>query len=86
MIVPGRPIRVLVLDDNNTFLEILSRFIQENHGGEFVVVGTARESAEALAQANALQPQVALLDFDLVLAENPVRPRFDCRVTPDRIR
>jgi CheY-like chemotaxis protein len=65
MIMPTRPLRVLLVDDNKTFLEILARFLQENHGGEFVVVGTAGGSAEALAQANALQPQVILLDFDL---------------------
>lgn len=65
MIIPTHPLRVLLVDDNETFLEILTRFLQENHGGEFVVVGTARGIAEALAQANALQPQVILLDFDL---------------------
>jgi len=65
MIMPTCPLRVLLVDDNETFLEILTRFLQESHGGEFVVVGTAGKSAEALAQANALQPQVILLDFDL---------------------
>jgi len=63
--MPTCPLRVLLVDDNETFLDILTRFLQENHSGEFVVVGTARDSAEALAQANALQPQVILLDFDL---------------------
>ncbi|MCX6032832.1 MAG: response regulator [Chloroflexi bacterium] len=65
MIMPTRPLRVLLVDDNETFLEILTRFLLENHGGEFVVVGTAGGNAAALAQAKALQPQVILLDFDL---------------------
>ncbi len=63
--MPTHPLRILLVDDNETFLEILARFLQENRGGEFVVVGTAGGSAAALAQANALQPQVILLDFDL---------------------
>ena len=63
--MPTRPLRVLLVDDNKTFLEILTRFLQENHGGEFAVVRTSAGSAEALAQANVLQPQVILLDFDL---------------------
>ena len=63
--MPTCPLRVLLVDDNETFLEIRARFLQENHSGEFVVLGTAGGSAEALAQANALQPQVILLDFDL---------------------
>jgi len=62
--MPTDLLRVLLVDDNETFLEALTRFLQENHGGQFVVVGTARDSAEALAQATALQPQVILLDFD----------------------
>ena len=69
--MPTCPLRVLLVDDNETFLEILTRFLQENHGGEFVVVGTAGGSAEALAQASALQPQVILLDFDLPEGQSP---------------
>ncbi|MFZ1240691.1 MAG: response regulator [Anaerolineae bacterium] len=71
MIMPAHPLRVLLVDDNETFLKILTRFLQENHGGEFVVVGTATGSAEALAQANALHQQVILLDFDLHEGQRP---------------
>jgi CheY-like chemotaxis protein len=81
MIMPTRPLRVLLVDDNETFLEILARFLQENHDGEFVVVGTAAGSAEALAQANALQPQVILLDFDLPEGQRPALIR-DLSVLP----
>ncbi|MDE3089955.1 MAG: response regulator [Chloroflexota bacterium] len=63
--MPPFPLRILLVDDNETFLEILTRFVQENHGGEFVVVGTAGASTEALAQSIALEPQIILLDFDL---------------------
>jgi DNA-binding NarL/FixJ family response regulator len=56
-------IRVLLVDDHEPFLRIATEFLQRHH--ELVVVGTAREGKEALAQAQALSPQVILLDLNM---------------------
>jgi CheY-like chemotaxis protein len=55
------PISVLLVDDNPTFLRILSEFLGEEE--EVLVVGMARSGEEALARAKELQPQVILLDL-----------------------
>jgi DNA-binding response OmpR family regulator len=56
-----KPISVLLVDDNPTFLRIATRFLQEDEG--VVVVGTAGGGEEALTQAQTLRPQVILLDL-----------------------
>lgn len=55
------PISVLLVDDNPTFLRIVERFLQSQEG--LRVVGTASSSQGALEQAQALAPQVVLLDL-----------------------
>ncbi len=55
------PISVLLVDDNPTFLRIVERFLQSQEG--LRVVGTASNSQGALEQAQALAPQVVLLDL-----------------------
>jgi DNA-binding NarL/FixJ family response regulator len=55
------PISVLLVDDNATFLRILSNFLQEEEG--ILVAGTAGSGEEALVRAQELQPQVILLDL-----------------------
>jgi DNA-binding NarL/FixJ family response regulator len=55
------PIQVMLVDDNLTFLRILSDFLREEE--EVLVVGTAGSGEEALAKAQGLQPQVILLDL-----------------------
>jgi len=49
------------VDDNPTFLRILTDFLDEEE--EILVVGTAGSGEEALAKAKELQPQVILLDL-----------------------
>lgn len=56
-----KPISILIVDDNATFLRIAARFLQQS--GDVVVVGTARNGHEALAQAQTLNPQVVLMDL-----------------------
>ena len=62
---PGQnpKIRVLLVDDNQTFLRVAADFLQRHD--ELVVVGIAQEGEEALAQAQDLQPHVILLDLDM---------------------
>jgi DNA-binding NarL/FixJ family response regulator len=55
------PIRVLLVDDSPTFLQITARFLEEQEG--IVVVGAADGSQENLAQAPSLRPQVTVVDL-----------------------
>ena len=59
------PISVLLVDDNPTFSRIAARFLQEH--GDVVVVGAVGGGEEALAHAHAqaLQPQVVLLELGM---------------------
>jgi DNA-binding NarL/FixJ family response regulator len=54
------PISVLMIDDNLTFLRIATRFLDAYD--DVVVVGTVSEGEIALAQVQALQPDVVLVD------------------------
>jgi len=58
-----RPISVLAVDDNARFLEILTRFLRTRHPDEVIVLGVASSGVEALTQADALRPQLVLLDL-----------------------
>src|ERR1700688_2487877 len=56
------PLRYLLVDDNETFLEAASLLL-EREG--VTVVGVASSIAEALRQARALRPDVILVDIGL---------------------
>jgi DNA-binding NarL/FixJ family response regulator len=56
------PIRCLIVDDNESFLEA-ARVLLEREGMR--VVGVATTSAEALSQVEALRPDVVLADIFL---------------------
>jgi CheY-like chemotaxis protein len=56
------PLRCLLVDDNEAFLEVASLFL-EREG--VTVVGVASSIAEALRQARALRPGVILVDIGL---------------------
>jgi CheY-like chemotaxis protein len=56
------PLRYLLVDDNATFLQTASVFL-EREG--LTVVGVASSIAEALRQARALRPDVILVDIGL---------------------
>jgi DNA-binding NarL/FixJ family response regulator len=55
------PIRVLLVDDSPTFLQITARFLEEQEG--IVVVGAADGGQETLAQASSLRPHVMVVDL-----------------------
>ena len=57
-------IRVFLVDDHEAFLRIATEFLQRHHD-ELTVVGAARGGAEALTQAQDLQPQVILVDLNM---------------------
>lgn len=54
-----KSISVFLVDDNPTFLRAATRFLQKHE--EIVVVGQAGVGDGALAEAQALQPQVILI-------------------------
>jgi DNA-binding NarL/FixJ family response regulator len=56
------PLRCLIVDDNESFLEIAAASLA---GDDLDVVGTATTSAEALRQVSELQPDVVLVDINL---------------------
>jgi len=56
-----KPIRILVVEDSTTFVRGLEATLSVE--GAFVVVGAAGNRAEAVALAEALRPDVALVDL-----------------------
>ena len=57
------PVRTLVVDDFPASLDTLCAFLGNQPG--FIVVGTARDGEEALVQADALRPDLVLMDLEI---------------------
>lgn len=55
------PISVMLVDDNPTFLRVAAQFLEAHEG--VTVIGTADGGEQALTQAEALQPQIILIDL-----------------------
>ncbi len=60
---PMDPIRVMVVDDHRLFRRALVALLALDRGVQ--VVGEAGDAGEAVRQAQALQPELILLDVDL---------------------
>jgi two-component system nitrate/nitrite response regulator NarL len=60
---PGRPIRILVVDDHTLFRRGLTALLASNP--HVVVIGDAADASEALRRAAELQPDLILLDNHL---------------------
>jgi two-component system NarL family response regulator len=56
---------VLLVDDNPTFLRVLTRFLADQSEAGVRVVGAVVGGREAVAQAERLQPDVILLDLEM---------------------
>ncbi len=63
--VDMKPISVLLVDDDPTFLDILNHLLWEHHNDGVTVVGLAALNDKAVAKALKLQPKVILLDLGL---------------------
>jgi CheY-like chemotaxis protein len=61
----GRPLRVLIADDNPLFPELLQSMCQRHDW--LVVVGCAANGREAVVLASATSPDVILMDIDMPL-------------------
>jgi len=57
------PISLLLVDDSPTFLRLVSRFLSEQYPDEVLVVGIAEGGEAGLAQAQALRPDIVLIDL-----------------------
>ena len=58
----ARPLRCLIIDDSQQFLEAARRLLEQQG---FTIVGTGASSADAVRLAQALRPDVTLVDIDL---------------------
>ncbi len=56
-------IRILLVDDHISFLNMASSFLSDHEN--LIVVGTAQNGGEALSLAEDLQPDVVLLDVNM---------------------
>lgn len=59
-----KPISVLLIDDNPTFLRATTQFLEAHE--DVTVVGSFGKGQDALAQAPNLQPQVILVDLAMI--------------------
>jgi len=59
------PIRLLIVDDNPTFLETISAYMQEHHAEDVEIVGVAESGKEAITRTNDLLPRAVLLDLKM---------------------
>jgi DNA-binding NarL/FixJ family response regulator len=72
-------VRLLLVDDDELFLELLTLLL-ERAGEDFQVVGKATNGAEAVGQAAALSPDLIVMDvhlpvFDGIRAARLIRER-----------
>ncbi len=54
---------ILLVDDNPSFLRILTNFLERSCRGEIVIAGTALGGREGLTKAQELKPQVIVIDL-----------------------
>jgi DNA-binding NarL/FixJ family response regulator len=57
-------VKVMLVDDDPFFRQIVNVFLKSYFGSELDVVGTANCDEDGLAQAQTLAPQVILIDLD----------------------
>jgi CheY-like chemotaxis protein len=60
---PNRPMSLMLVDDNPTFLRILRRFLEEANVPHLAVVATAGNGKEALEIASAIRPTMMMVDL-----------------------
>jgi len=58
-------VSVMLVDDDPTFLQIVVALLQTRHPDQLDIVGTARSSEECVIKAQALAPEVVLMDLNM---------------------
>ena len=61
----ARKVSVMLVDDDPTFLQIVAAQLQTHHRNELDIVGTAKSSEECVIKAQALAPEVVLMDLNM---------------------
>jgi DNA-binding NarL/FixJ family response regulator len=61
----ARKVSVMLVDDDPTFLQIVTAQLQTHHRNELDIVGTARSSEECVIKAQVLAPEVVLMDLNM---------------------
>jgi DNA-binding NarL/FixJ family response regulator len=64
-VIKPEPVSMLIIDDNENFLNTISAYLLEHHAGEIHVLGTARSGKEGINLARQLRPQAVLLDLKM---------------------
>ena len=57
--------RLMLVDDSPTFLNLLTRFLQQEGPDDVEVVGTATRGTEAIVKASVLHPEMVVLDLNM---------------------
>ena len=60
-----RKVSVMLVDDDPTFLRIVTASLQTHHPDQLDVVGTAGSSEECFIKAQVLAPEVVLMDLNM---------------------
>ena len=58
-------VSVMLVDDDPTFLQIVTAQLRTHHRNELDIVGTAMSSEECLIQAQLLAPEIVLMDLHM---------------------
>lgn len=80
---PGKPLRVLVVEDSVFFRGQLCRLLQQD--GDIVVVGEAGDGREAIEKAQQLHPDVVTMDIEMPVLDGIAAVREIMRVAPTPI-
>ena len=81
--MPGRPLRVMVVDDHPIWREALERDLRT---AGLEVVGGAGDGEQALRRLPAARPDVVVLDLRLPVLDGVETTRRDRRRAPRRAR
>lgn len=80
---PGRPLRVLVVEDSLFFRGQLRRLLQAD--GDIEVVGEAGDGREAIAEARRLRPDLVTMDIEMPVLDGIAAVREVMQIAPTRI-
>jgi len=75
------PLRILVAEDDESFLEAISLLLEQD--GRFVVAGRARNGREVVALAEEVAPDAVVVDIEMPVLDGVEATRRLREVAPD---